>query len=188
MTELNLSIFDPNTLLPHRAGIAGLALALSVINPDEVLFSWEVTEDAVSLSWDSDEHTDREAILSLMEQTYRIQDGYLDIPALNLDQQGKYTFTEGVATTFLQHGKKRIQDKNPVTLTFLVDEGQPEISRSYLKLEECYYARDEVCYQVRKRIYEEAITKYEQAIDDATVDFADLAEEVMGHDDNDGIS
>ena len=30
--------------------------------------------------------------------------------------------------------------------------------------------------------------KYEQAIDDATVDFADLAEEVMGQDDNDGIS
>lgn len=30
--------------------------------------------------------------------------------------------------------------------------------------------------------------KYERAIDDATVDFADLAEEVMGQDDNDGIS
>ncbi|WP_336067278.1 division/cell wall cluster transcriptional repressor MraZ [Mesoflavibacter sp. CH_XMU1404-2] len=31
-------------------------------------------------------------------------------------------------------------------------------------------------------------TKYEKAIDDATVDFADLAEEVMGQDDDDGIS
>lgn len=30
--------------------------------------------------------------------------------------------------------------------------------------------------------------KYEQAIDDATVDFADLAEEVMGQDDGEGIS
>ncbi|MBT8272719.1 MAG: division/cell wall cluster transcriptional repressor MraZ [Bacteroidia bacterium] len=30
--------------------------------------------------------------------------------------------------------------------------------------------------------------KYEKAIDDATVDFADLAEDVMGQDDNDGIS
>ncbi|MDG5490172.1 division/cell wall cluster transcriptional repressor MraZ [Psychroserpens sp. SPM9] len=30
--------------------------------------------------------------------------------------------------------------------------------------------------------------KYEQAIDDATGDFADLAEEVMGQDDDDGIS
>ncbi|WP_456437057.1 division/cell wall cluster transcriptional repressor MraZ [Psychroserpens sp.] len=30
--------------------------------------------------------------------------------------------------------------------------------------------------------------KYEKAIDDATVDFADLAEEVMGQDDEDGIS
>ncbi|WP_417556793.1 division/cell wall cluster transcriptional repressor MraZ [Mesoflavibacter zeaxanthinifaciens] len=31
-------------------------------------------------------------------------------------------------------------------------------------------------------------TKYEKAIDDATVDFADLAEEVMGQDDEDGLS
>ena len=31
-------------------------------------------------------------------------------------------------------------------------------------------------------------TKYEKAIDDATVDFADLAEEVMGQDDEDVIS
>lgn len=31
-------------------------------------------------------------------------------------------------------------------------------------------------------------TKYEKAIDDATVDFADLAEEVMGQDEGDGIS
>lgn len=30
--------------------------------------------------------------------------------------------------------------------------------------------------------------KYEQAIDDAAVDFADLAEEVMGNDEEDGIS
>jgi MraZ protein len=29
---------------------------------------------------------------------------------------------------------------------------------------------------------------YEQAIDDAAIDFADLAEEVMGQDDDDGIS
>jgi len=31
-------------------------------------------------------------------------------------------------------------------------------------------------------------SKYEKAIDDATVDFADLAEEVMGQDDDHGIS
>lgn len=30
--------------------------------------------------------------------------------------------------------------------------------------------------------------KYEKAIDDATVDFADLAEDVMGQDDGDGVS
>jgi CRISPR-associated protein Cas8a1/Csx13 len=139
MTQLNLSILDPNTLLPHRAGIAGLALALSIIDPDDVLFAWEVTEDAVNLSWDC---TDKEAVSSLLGQTYRIQDGYLDVPALNLDTQGKYTFTEGVMTTFLQHGKQRKQPKESVTLTFLIDEGQPEISRTFRPVEDCYYTRD----------------------------------------------
>jgi CRISPR-associated protein Cas8a1/Csx13 len=139
MTQHNLSILDPNTLLPHRAGIAGLALALSVINPDDVPFSWEVTEDAVNLSWDC---TDKEAVLSLLEQTYRIQDGYLDVRALNLDTQRKYTFTEGVMTTFLQHGKQRKQPKESVTLNFLIDEGQPEISRTFRPVEDCYYTRD----------------------------------------------
>ena len=139
MTELNLSIFDPNTLLPHRAGIAGLALALSAIDSDDVPIRWEATEDAVSLSWLC---SDREAVLSLMQQTYRLKDGYLDVPALNLDRQGKYTFSEGVTTTFLQHGKQRKQSKNPVALTFLIDEGQPEISRTFRPLEDCYYTRD----------------------------------------------
>jgi len=29
-----------------------------------------------------------------------MQDGYLDVPALKLDQQGHYTFTDGVTSTF----------------------------------------------------------------------------------------
>ncbi|MEM8828467.1 MAG: type I-MYXAN CRISPR-associated Cas8a1/Cmx1 [Cyanobacteria bacterium P01_G01_bin.19] len=139
MTELNLSIFDPNTLLPHRAGIAGLALALSVINPDDVPMRWEVTEDAVKLAW-NDETSDRNAVLNLMQQTYRIRNGYLNIPALKLDRQGKYTFTEGIATIFLQHSKQRKLDKNPTTITFPVDD--VEFSRSFRKLEDCYYTGD----------------------------------------------
>ncbi len=139
MTELTLSIFDPNTLLPHRAGIAGLALALDAINPSEVPFSSEVTEDEVKLSWDC---SDREAILSLLKHTYHLEDGYLDVPALNLGQQEKYTFTEGVTTTFLQHGKQRKQQKNPISLNFTVDEGQPQITRSFRPVEDCYYTRD----------------------------------------------
>ena len=83
MTELNLSIFNPNTLLPHRAGIAGLALAYPAIDSDDVPFSWEVTDDAINLSWSC---SDREAVLSLLGKTYRIEDGYLDVPALNLDR------------------------------------------------------------------------------------------------------
>ncbi|MFZ9739900.1 MAG: type I-MYXAN CRISPR-associated Cas8a1/Cmx1, partial [Prochlorotrichaceae cyanobacterium] len=90
MTELTLSIFNPNTLLPHRAGIAGLALALSALNPTEAPLQWEVTEDAVNLSW---EGSDQEALQWLLTQTYRSDHGYLEAPALKLDNQGRYIFS-----------------------------------------------------------------------------------------------
>lgn len=137
MTELILSIFDPNTLLFHRAGIAGLALALSAINPHDVPFSWDVTEDEVKLSWNC---SDQEAILALIKQTYCIKDGYLDVPALKLDDQGKYTFTEGVMTTFLQHGKQRTQPKESIVKTFPVDDS--EIVCKFRPVNDCYYTGD----------------------------------------------
>ena len=139
MTELNLSIFNHNTLLPHRAGIAGLALALSAIDSDDVPFSWEVTEDAVSLSWSC---SDREAVLSLLQQTYRLQDGCLDVPALNLDRQGKYTFTKGVIGVFLQHQQQRTFSDSSVSKSFQIDEGQPNITVNYKPLVNCYYTKE----------------------------------------------
>lgn len=139
MTQIILSIFDPNTLLPHRAGIAGLALAIDAINPSDVPFQWNVTEDEVKLSW---ECSDKEAVLSLLGHTYHLVDGYLDPPALNLGQQEKYTFTEGIITTFLQHNQQRTLKKQSISLSFLIDEGQPEISRSFRPVEDCYYTKD----------------------------------------------
>lgn len=138
MTEFTLSIFDPNTLLPHRAGISGLALALSVLRQDDAPLTWNVTDDEVQLAWDG---SDREAIQWLLEQTYQVEDGYLSVPALSFDQQGKYTFTAGVTSTFLQHSKQR-QQGTAINKSFTIDEGQPEISISYRPLLDCYYIGD----------------------------------------------
>ncbi|WP_225931216.1 type I-MYXAN CRISPR-associated Cas8a1/Cmx1 [Leptolyngbya sp. 7M] len=139
MTELVLSIFDPNTLLPHRAGIAGLALALSVVNPTDAPLQWQVTEDAVTLAW---EGSDLEAVQWLLQQTYRADQGYLEVPALKLDEQGRYIFTEGVMSTFLQHSKQRNREKQTVPLTFLVEDDKPEIRIDYRPVIDCYYTRD----------------------------------------------
>lgn len=138
MTEFTLSIFEPNTLLPHRAGIAGLALALSVLTPDDAPITWDVSEDEVRLAWES---SDLDAMHWLLEQTYQVKEGYLEVPALALDQQGMYTFTAGVTSTFLQHSKQRKQG-TAVNKSFVIDEGQPEINISYRPLLECYYTRD----------------------------------------------
>jgi CRISPR-associated protein Cas8a1/Csx13 len=139
MTELTLSIYDPNTLLPHRAGIAGLALALSSMPKDGAPLMWEITEDEVKLAW---ECTDKEAVQWLIEHTYQIQDGYLNVPALKLDRQGLYSFTEGLTSTFLQHSKQRKRDNNAVSLSFKVEEGEPEIRVDFRPLLECYYTGD----------------------------------------------
>lgn len=149
MTEVVLSIFDPNTLLPHRAGIAGLALALSAISPTDAPLQWEVTEDAVKLYWDS---KDQEAVQWLLKQTYQIKRGLLIAPSLNLDEQGCFTFNQGMLASFLQHGQQKsfVEDPNKPkqgkkkfyktqTLNFVIEPDSPEISVSYTLLDSCYY-------------------------------------------------
>lgn len=139
MTTLTLSLFDPNTLLPHRAGIAGLALALSAFPQNDAPLQWEVTEEEVRLTWAC---SDREAVEWLAHNTYQIEDGYLNVPALQLDRQGKYTFTQGVTSTLLQHGQQRKLGGNTVPLTFQINEGQPEIQLNFRPVLDCYYSRD----------------------------------------------
>lgn len=139
MTELTLSIFDPNTLLPHRAGIAGLALALSVVSREDAPLMWEVTDDVVKLAWQG---SDFAAVKWLLDRTYQItSDGYLEVPALKLDGQGHYTFTQGVLSTFLQHSKQRSLDA-AVTRSFPIDPDQPEIVINVRPLLNCYYTED----------------------------------------------
>lgn len=139
LTEFTLSIFDPNTLLPHRAGIAGLALALSVLPCSGTPLTWEVTDDAVKLTWKS---SDFDVIKWLLDHSYQITaDGYLEVPALKLDKQGHYTFTQGVLSSFLQHSKQRSLD-SPVARSFVIDEGQPEIKINVRPLLNCYYTED----------------------------------------------
>jgi CRISPR-associated protein Cas8a1/Csx13 len=77
-----------------------------------------------------------------MGQTYRSDQGYLEVPALKLDKQGRYIFTEGVVSTFLQHPKQRTREKEAIPLSFLVEEDKPEIRIDYRPVVDCYYTRD----------------------------------------------
>lgn len=137
MSQFTLSLFDPNFLLPHRAGVAGLALALSELDSHDAPLAWNITDEAVELAW---KDSDQDAVTWLLKQTYQINDqGYLDVPALKLDEQGQYTFTQGVLTTFLQHNTQRELESTAVTRTFSIDPGQPEIQIDVKPLKECYY-------------------------------------------------
>lgn len=156
LTEIVLSILDPNTLLPHRAGIAGLALVwkwIEATNPQHLLIQGEVTEDAVKLRW---EGRDQEAIQWLLEQTYQIDDGLLVAPALNLDEQGGFTFNQGVLSSFLQHTQQRAFVEDPSkprqgkkkfykteTLNFTIEPDRPGIAVGYTLLDSCYYTESD---------------------------------------------
>lgn len=139
MRQFTLSLFDPNFLLPHRAGVAGLALALAELENqrNHAPLTWNITDEAVKLEWKGN---DQEAVKWLLEQTYQINDqGYLNVPVLKLDEQGQYTFTQGVLTTFLQHHKQRKLESTSVTRTFSIEPGQPEIQLTFKPLLKCYY-------------------------------------------------
>ncbi|BFM39100.1 type I-MYXAN CRISPR-associated Cas8a1/Cmx1 [Synechocystis sp. LKSZ1] len=139
MTTMKLSLFNANSLLPHRAGVAGLALALSGIDKTDALLKGDFSDNEVKLTWDC---TDQEAIEWLLKQTYQIKNGYLEVKALKLDEPNRYIFTDGVTTTFLQHSKQRSFEKQTIPLNFRVDEGQPEILINYRPLLSCYYTSD----------------------------------------------
>lgn len=135
MPALVLSIFDPNTLLPHRAGIAGLALALEAIPSEDAPLTWKVSEDTVTLNWNC---SDRDAVVWLMGQTYTIQGGLLVAPALNLPPLNRYPFSKGILDTFLQFssGNKGFS-QNEKDEIYLIEE--TEISVKNRPLEWCYY-------------------------------------------------
>jgi hypothetical protein len=139
MTELTLSIYEPNTLLPHRAGIAGLALALSSMPKNEAPLTWEITEDEVRLQWAC---TDKEALQWLIVNTYKIQDGLLTAPCLELSQQNFYPFSRGILGTFLQFssGNKEF-DKSEKTLAFAIEDSEYMVK--YRPLLWCYYTQSE---------------------------------------------
>ncbi len=154
MTEIVLSLLDPNTLLPHRAGIAGLAMVWKWIeskNFKDSPIQGEVTEDHVKLLWKGE---DQSAIQWLLEQTYQIKDGLLIVPALNLDDRGSFTFNQGMLNTFLQHGQQRNFLEDPSqprqgkkkfyrtkTLNFTVEPDKPDIVEKYTLLESCYHTQ-----------------------------------------------
>lgn len=139
MSQFDFSLSDSNTLLPHRGGIAGLALALSDPNlPDDAKIQWHISDDTVSLKW---ECSDKEALEWLLQQAYQIQDGFLVALALKLNYpDGQYAFSQGVLSTFLQHSKQRTLDKTLTPISFQVEE--TEIQMESRKLLDCYYLRE----------------------------------------------
>ncbi|MCG9886200.1 MAG: type I-MYXAN CRISPR-associated Cas8a1/Cmx1 [Cyanobacteria bacterium] len=138
MATFTLSLHNPNTLLPHRAGIAGSAIALDALDHATAPIHWSITDDAVTLGWE-DSISDRDALTWLMSQTYQIRDGCIHMPALRLDRQGRHIVTQGLLCTLLQHSKQRSLASESQLLHFPLEDDKPEAAIDFRPVLGCYY-------------------------------------------------
>lgn len=102
VTTLELKLWHPHNTHLHRAGLGGLALVLQHLESLKgKVIDWELFPDSITLMWDS---TDKDALLWLLEQTYRTKEGMIHIPALgNISPHAAVTLHNGLTNTFLLH-------------------------------------------------------------------------------------
>lgn len=102
---LKLSLWESFNTSLHRAGLAGLYMALKHLEPlNGKAINWELASDSIHLNWTC---TDREALTWLLDQTYKLDDqGIIKIPALgSIETDTKIAIHNGIISTFLQHPK-----------------------------------------------------------------------------------
>lgn len=113
-TSLTISLRDPGMTSMHRAGLAGLAMTLDLMDPpnDPQGMSWSVSEDSVSLSAGSFEDLSK-LISYIFREGLKIDaNGIIDFVGLksrygSLSNETRLEMQNALLGTFLQHGKSR---------------------------------------------------------------------------------
>lgn len=124
MGELILRLSDPDFGTLERLGMAGIALSIDAAveeKHDLSPLTWEVASDTIHLQW-SDEVTDRDALLKLVEWAWQTRGpshadgglGVLYLPGIHRgtprdDETQRIVENSGILSTFLQH--PRVQPK-----------------------------------------------------------------------------
>ena len=143
MTQFNFSLDDPSYLLPHKIGILGLTKVLAycdrlnLLQPSDISFS--VHPRKLAVNWQC---PDNVAFSILRNAAYQINNGLIDSPALELSDEERYFFSQGLLTTFFQHNTHRKFTGEPRELSFLVEDDKPPITPVIRPITECCYTQD----------------------------------------------
>jgi len=107
MRRLTLSFDNPIFELPHRVGMQGIAKLLDYCDRIKCLSSfitWQVTAKQININWQC---SDLDFFCDLQRQAYSIKNGEIDSPCLELDDEERYVFSQGILNSFLQHNTHR---------------------------------------------------------------------------------
>jgi hypothetical protein len=140
LNNFTFSLDNPDHLLPHKIGILGLARVLSygdrlnLLAPNQITYSIDSRE--ISLSY---ECSDIIAFSVLSKLAYSIQDGLIDSPCLEMTNEEKFVFSQGLLFSFLQHNMHKKFTGEKKEFTFAVGEDSIPFHVTTKALSDCYY-------------------------------------------------
>jgi len=143
MTEFTFSLDDPTYLLPYKVGLLGFAKVLDYcdrmnkLTPFDINFSIKPRE--LTVSWQC---WDIEAFSVFQGAAYQIKDGLINSPALELSEEERYFFSQGLLSSFFQHNMHRKFTGENKELSFLIKEDKPPLTSSIRVVSDCCYTRN----------------------------------------------
>ena len=140
MTKFTFSLDNPTYLLPHKVGILGLAKVLDYCDRMNELIPFDIdfgiNQRDLTISWQCH---DIEAFSILINAAYQIKDGMIDSPAMELSEEERYFFSQGLLSSFFQHNMHRKFTGENKELSFLIDKEKPPLTPSIRLVSECCY-------------------------------------------------
>jgi hypothetical protein len=140
MTEFIFSLDNPAYSLPHKIGILGLARVLdycdrhNLLSKDNVTYS--INPRHIAISWNI---KDSDVFEVLRTNAYAIREGLIDSPCLEINNEERLVFTQGLLSSYLQHNMHRRFTGEKKEFSFLIDNEKPAFNATVALLSNCYY-------------------------------------------------
>jgi hypothetical protein len=140
MSNFIFSLDNLEYLLPHKIGMLGLARVLSYCDRLNLLTANQITYSInpreITLSYLC---SDTIAFSILRNAAYCIQDGLIDSPCLEMTNEEKFVFSQGLLFSFLQHNMHKKFTGEKKELTFAIGDENIPFRTTTKVLSECYY-------------------------------------------------
>ena len=140
MNNFIFSLDNPDYLLPHKIGILGLARVLShgdrlnLLAPNQITYS--INSREITLSYKC---SDIIAFSVLSKLAYSVEDGLIDSPCLEMTDEEKFVFSQGLLFSFLQHNMHKKFTGEKKEFTFPIGDNNIPFHATTRAISDCYY-------------------------------------------------